>query len=109
MLSQSLTMHFLQAVKKFFSGYRQSVIYTLLMKMVACVKNSFSQSLLRGYVTAEKGLHSYYASSLLYGFLQAVFAFILRITASVSSVIAKLADGGLLHRLFAYVTSKKYG
>ncbi len=108
MLSQSLTMQFIRSLKKFFSSYEQSIVYIILTKVIACMRASFSKSLLHGYVTSDRGLHSFYASSLLYGFMQAVFSLFTRVLGTVSTFVKKHAEGGLLYRLFASISSKKY-
>ncbi len=109
MLSQSLTMQCIRSLKNFFSGYEQSIIYTLLMKVVACIRSCFAKSMLRNYVVSDRGLQTLYASSLLYRLLQGVFSFFIRILGAITGIITKYAKGGLLSRLYAFITSKKYG
>jgi len=107
-LAQSFTMLLVRSIKKFFSGYEQSIIYTLLTKVSGSLRASFSTSLLHGYVTADKGLHSLYDSSLLYRLLQAVFSFFSCALGAVLKVVKRFSEGGLLHRLLTYISSKKY-
>lgn len=109
MLNQSITMHCIRSFKKFFSGYEQSIIYTLLMKVVACIRACFTKSLLRNYVVSDKGLQTVYASSLLYRLLQGVFSLFTRASGAIMSIIVKYAKGGLFSRLYTFITSKKYG
>ena len=106
MLSQSFVWQLMLAFKKFFAGYKHSVVYYALQKVVAFISASFRTSIIRNYVVSEKGMQNFYASSLFYRAMQAVFAVFSRCLGSMLRIFEKYAKGGFVHRVMVFAGAK---